>query len=159
MRIRRLLEKNYSLSYPDLKDEIRKLFIAGYTITQLTEKIIAKYPLVAEYHPKTFVQIIDDAKASFNRELDPLLIETIYYKHLLLYDKIYRYFSSINSHNGVRKTLLLRNQFLRLRGFDGIDIEQNNILINEKNKFDFSKLNEEERRKLDEYIWKINNSQ
>lgn len=153
----RLVERIYKIPKGGLNEEIRKLILDGYTFTQVEIKLKEKYPALRKYTTYMISDRFKKVKDQLSLEIDSILLETVYYKHLLLYEKIYQYFDQIGYNSLMRRTLQLRNQLIGLTN-SYIEIEQNNLIVNEKttiNNFDFSRLDDNERKRLDQYLCQI----
>lgn len=155
-RIFTFLKNFHGVDIENLKLQAKELILDGYSDKEVCVQIISKYKGLENFHPDSLLYYIQPLRISLSEQLEDIVVESIYYKHIATYDKIFRFFRDYGNNIGMRKAITLKNQLTSTIETSGTDIEINNISINDEIEFDFSRLKTEERERLDQLLEKCN---
>lgn len=155
-KVHQIIEKVYKQSNEVFKNKIKEFIFAGYIETEVIEKIRSEYPALRHYSDYTLRGHIKICKAEISIEIPPTQLESILYKNLHIYDIICRKAEQRYDNFLIRKATYLRNRLIGGIIPDAkIEIDHTIEVEQESRNFDFSRLSNKERERLDLYLQKI----
>lgn len=129
----------------------------GLTSSEIVENIILHAPLkITVSHAYRLLNLTEDRIHEFSKH-DALTIISVHVGH---YEKMYRYFNSIGHVKGMNAAMKAKERLLGLhRDANKVVINQTTTTttttVNEPPPYDFTKLNDKEKSRLDELLNKM----
>jgi hypothetical protein len=150
------VKKNYGVDEKQFIAEITKDFLNGYSLAEIHNNLIARYSILSDYSINVFREsYYAKVRANIAKELPFVHIESTFYRHLTIYEKLHTYFLKIKYNEGMRRSIMGRNRLLKIVDTSiTVDVEGYNP---NKKEFDFNKLSSDERLRLDSYLLKVQN--
>lgn len=150
------VKREYGVSEPQFIAEITKDFLNGYSVGEMHDKLIERYPILSDYSVGVFREsYYTNVRNNVSKELSFHHIESIFYRHLAIYENLYTYFSEIGYNEGIRKAIKGRNKLLMIvEDSITVDVEKYSPI---RKDFDFTKLSKEENLRLSYYLSKVQN--